>query len=152
MGTGMDDPSHKTPEERLLADMARTAAPAPHPELRQHVLGMADVPQGPIDVTRYTWDEIAPGIRIHVIREEPERDYRAVLVWAEPGARMATHRHLGDEDILVLEGTLRDGRGEYGPGQICRSRTGSVHSEEAGPDGPCICFVAYYGGHEPIES
>ena len=64
---------------------------------------------------------------------------------------MGRHRHLGDEDILVLEGSLSDGRGAYGPGQICRSRTGSVHAEEAGPDG-CICFVAYYGGHEPIES
>jgi anti-sigma factor ChrR (cupin superfamily) len=147
----MDDPVHRPPEDLLLAALAKAGPASPQPDLRQHVLAMADVPQGPIDVTRYEWDEVAPGIRVHVVRDEPERGYRAVLVWAEPGARMATHRHLGDEDILVLEGRLRDYRGEYGPGELCRSRTGSVHAEEAGLDGRCICFVAYYGGHEPVE-
>jgi len=148
----MDDASRASPEGYLLAALAKAAPAEPHPDLRQHVLAMADVPQGPIDVSRYEWDEVAPGIRAHVLREEPERGYRAVLIWAQPGARMAAHRHLGDEDILVLEGMLRDERGEYQAGAICRSRAGSVHSEQAGPDGPCICFVAYYGGHEPVES
>jgi len=139
-------------EACLLAAIAAAEGVAPEPELRQHVLAMALAPRGNVDVTRYEWDEVAPGIRVHVLRADPEHDFRAVLVWADAGARMEAHRHLGDEDILVLQGTLRDHRGEYGPGTLCRSRAGSVHAEEAGPDGPCICFVAYYGGHEPVES
>lgn len=147
----MDDPPRTTLEDSLLAALAQEHGRAPDPDLREHVLDMAYAPRDPVDVARYDWQEVAPGIRVHVLREDPERSFRAVLVWADPGARMATHRHLGDEDILVLEGTLRDHRGEYGPGAICRSRTGSVHAEEAGPDGPCICYVVYYGGHEPAE-
>jgi putative transcriptional regulator len=75
---------------------------------------------------------------------------RKVLVWARAGARYPSHRHLGDEEILVLQGALRDRRGVYRPGQICRSATGSVHSEEVDGSEDCVCFVVYHGGHEPV--
>ena len=53
--------------------------------------------------------------------------------------------------ILALSGRLRDHRGSYGPGDICRSATGSEHSETAeGPD-DCVCYVVYHGGHEMLE-
>jgi putative transcriptional regulator len=76
---------------------------------------------------------------------------RGVLVWGRPGTRTIAHRHLGDELILVLQGRLQDGRGTYGPGEICRSRTGSSHVEEVLPGEDCICYVVYYGGHEPLD-
>ena len=92
-----------------------------------------------------------PGVRIHTVREDPSRQFRAVLVWARSGSRYPRHRHQGDEEILVLSGRLRDHRGSYGPGEICRSVTGSEHSEQAeGPD-DCICYVVYHGGHEMLE-
>jgi putative transcriptional regulator len=75
---------------------------------------------------------------------------RGCLVWAKPGARTARHRHLGDEVILVLSGSLRDERGSYHANQICRSREGSVHVEEVQPGDDCFCYVVYYGGHEPV--
>jgi putative transcriptional regulator len=75
---------------------------------------------------------------------------RGCLVWARPGTRTIAHRHLGDEVILVLQGALRDEKGTYEAGQICRSRTGSSHVEEVLPGEDCICYVVYYGGHEAI--
>jgi hypothetical protein len=45
---------------------------------------------------------------------------------------------------------LRDDRGSYRVGEICRSRTGSAHVEEVLPGEDCICYVVYYGGHEAI--
>ena len=96
----------------------------------------------------YSWEELAPGIRIHEMRSDPERNMRACLVWAKPPARTPPHRHLGDEVILVLQGSMRDDRGTYGPGQICRSRAGSSHTEEVVPGEDCFCYVVYYGGHE----
>jgi putative transcriptional regulator len=82
------------------------------------------------------------------MKEDPARGMRACLVWAMPGALHPRHRHVGDENILVLRGAIRDDRGDYGPGEVCRSRAGSTHSEEALPGDDCVCYVVYYG---PLE-
>jgi anti-sigma factor ChrR (cupin superfamily) len=131
-----------------LAERLRTE---PGASLRQRVLDFADAPTEPIDVGAYAWEELVPGVRYHTVKDDPERGVRAVLVWALPGSRYPRHRHLGEEEILVLAGRLQDHRGSYGPGEICRSATGSEHSEEAvGPD-DCICYVVYHGAHEMLE-
>jgi anti-sigma factor ChrR (cupin superfamily) len=127
---------------RVLARAAGDVMPAAL--VRERVVALADAPRGEVDVTAYRWIEIAPGIRAHEVRNE-ER-FRSVLIWAEPGARHPSHRHLGEEDILVLKGVLQDERGLYGVGEICRSRRGEVHSESVTMDGECICFAVYYGG------
>lgn len=143
-------------EERdaAVADLARLSASggevAPPPGLRQHVMEMTGAPFPPIDVAAYEWTEAVPGIRMAVLSEDPARSLRTVLVWAKPGAKYPRHRHRGDEEILVLQGALRDFRGTYGPGQICRSREGSVHTEEAMPGEDCFCFVVYHGEHEMV--
>lgn len=148
--TGPTPPFEADLLERLLA-LDRESATAPDPSLREHVLELARAPRGPVDLARYEWQDYAPGIRLRLMEDEPERSRRAVLVWARPGAAMAAHRHVGDEEILVLQGRLRDERGEYGPGDICRSRTGSVHHEEVVGEDDCVCYVVYHGGHEPVE-
>jgi putative transcriptional regulator len=116
--------------------------------LRGELLDLVDAPPLPIDPAAYAWEDLAPGIRVHEVRKDPARNLRVCLVWAKPGAKTPPHRHLGDEVILVLQGGLRDDRGSYGPGQICRSRTGSSHTEEVLPGEDCYCYVVYYGGHE----
>lgn len=133
-----------------LTDLAGAISPAP--SLRQRILDLADAPVLPIDPRAYAWVEVAPGVRVHPVEEDAARQFRAVLVWASPGARYPRHRHLGDEEILVLSGRLRDQRGTYGPGEICRSVTGSVHSEEVDGAEDCICYVVYHGDHEMLES
>ncbi|HET9315698.1 MAG TPA: cupin domain-containing protein [Vicinamibacteria bacterium] len=132
-----------------LTDLA--AAIPPRSSLRQRVLDMAEAPALPIDPAAYAWEELAPGVRVHTVREDPSRSFRSVLVWASPGARYPRHRHLGDEEILVLSGRLRDERGSYGPGEICRSVTGTDHSEEVEGAEDCICYVIYRGDHEMLE-
>src|SRR5262245_25914352 len=120
------------------------------PQVREQLLDLCEAPPLPWDLESRSWIEAAPGVRLSVFREDPERGVRACLVWARPGARHPVHRHLGDELLLVLQGALRDERGTYGPGQICRSLTGSIHSEEALPGEDCLCFAVYYGGIEPV--
>ena len=131
-----------------LTDLAGAIPPAL--SLRQRILDMADAPVLPIDPSAYAWEDLAPGVRVHVVRDEPSRQFRSVLVWAIPGARYPRHRHLGDEEILVLSGRLRDERGIYGPGEICRSVAGSDHSEQVEGSEDCICYVVYHGAHEML--
>ncbi len=120
----------------------------PRAEVRSQLLDLADAPRWPLDLSVLRWEEFSPGIRIHVLKEEPERGVRKCLVWAQPGARVGRHRHGGEECILVLKGALRDERGLYRAGDLCRSRQGSVHHEEvAGPE-DCVCYVVSYG---PLE-
>jgi anti-sigma factor ChrR (cupin superfamily) len=132
-----------------LTDLAAAIPPAS--SLRERVLDMADAPVQPIDPSDYEWEEMGPGVRIHTVREDASRGFRAVLVWGRPGASYPRHRHLGDEEILVLSGHLRDDRGVYGPGEICRSVVGSIHSERVEGDEDCICYVVYRGEHEMLE-
>jgi putative transcriptional regulator len=128
-------------------DVALAARP-PREGLRSQLLDLASAPRWPFDLSAIAWAEVAPGIRLHVVDEDAVRGVRRCLVWAEPGARMARHRHGGDECILVLKGGLKDERGEYHPGQLCRSPAGSVHHEEVLPAEDCVCYVVYYG---PLE-
>ena len=123
----------------------------PRPDLRQRVLDLLGAPALPIDLEAYAWDEPLPGVRFCTLEEDQALGVRKVLVWAKPGARYPRHRHLGDEDILVLAGHLRDERGSYGPGDICRSETGTDHSEEVIGQDDCICYVVYRGTHEMLE-
>ena len=134
-----------------LARLAAGTAVDPDPGLREHVLEMAEAPRLPLDLEAYSWDEEIPGIKMHTLKDDPEGGMRAVLVWARPGASVPPHRHLGDEEILVLQGALKDHRGVYGPGDICRSRAGFVHSEEVFSTEDCICYVVYHGGHELVS-
>jgi anti-sigma factor ChrR (cupin superfamily) len=132
----------------VLARLAASTATAPDPAMRQQVLDLSEAPALPLDLGALAWDEPVPGVRIRVMKEDPARGMRACLVWAKPGALHPRHRHAGDENILVLRGAIRDDRGDYGPGEVCRSRAGSTHSEEALPGDDCVCYVVYYG---PLE-
>ncbi len=140
-------------EQALLAELA-LALPdeVPAALTRTQLLDLAAAPREIPDVSALTWDEVAPGIRLHLVKEDPARGLRACLAWATPGARNALHRHKGgDELILVLQGGLRDERGEYHAGDICRSRPESVHFEEILPGEDCIAYVLYYGELVPVE-
>lgn len=147
----------RTAVKDALASLGRLARalsesrPLP-PELRQQLLDLATAPALPIDLNAIQWEELAPGIRLCEMRRDDARGMRACLVWASPGAKNGLHRHGGDECILVLAGALRDERGSYSPGQVCRSTTGSVHSEEIVGTEDCICYVVYYGPLEPMDS
>jgi anti-sigma factor ChrR (cupin superfamily) len=130
----------------LLVDELPPSTPAA--AVRAQLLDLAASPRWPFDLSGFAWEEVAPGIRLHVVHEDAARGVRRCLVWADPGARMGMHRHGGDECILVLKGGLKDERGEYHPGNLCRSLAGSVHHEEVLPGEDCVCYVVYYG---PLE-
>ena len=125
------------------------AAAEPAQVLKTQLLDLADAPALPIDRSRYAWSEVAPGILVAVVQEDKARGMRACLVSGKAGARHPRHRHGGDELILVLEGVLKDERGAYGPGAVCRSRTGDVHSEQAVQN--CLCYVVYYGELQMLD-
>jgi len=55
-----------------------------------------------------------------------EGTHTALVRWA-PGTHFSAHRHMGGEEILVLEGVFQDENGTYPAGTWIRSPHGSVH-------------------------
>ncbi len=117
---------------------------------RVQLMDLLEAPRGPVDRSAVGWVEVGPGLRLHLVSEDAARGVKRCLVWGSPGASTPRHGHAGDEVILVLEGRLKDDRGAYGPGDICRSKPGDVHHEQVVGDHDCVCFVVYYGDLIPV--
>jgi putative transcriptional regulator len=69
----------------------------------------------------------------------------------EPGCAYPSHRHIGPEEVLVLQGGYRDDRGEHRAGDYILNEAGSAHQPTAldfGED--CILFAVAHGGIEVI--
>jgi anti-sigma factor ChrR (cupin superfamily) len=81
----------------------------------------------------------------------------AVLIRMAPGRGYPAHRHLGAEDVLVLQGGYVDEWGEHLQGEFVRYPPDSHHAplatgdgdEPVGPSNPaCILFSSIAGGIE----
>lgn len=66
---------------------------------------------------------------------------RAHLLWARPGAEIATHRHIGREVVLVLKGAFWDDGIRYGPGDIAVGEDGTIHAPRIDGGHECVCLA-----------
>ncbi len=74
------------------------------------------------------WVERRPGVFWKVLWEAPDGAHKAILMRYEPGAVIPRHRHLGDEQIYVLEGSVADETGVCTAGNYARRPPGCVHT------------------------
>jgi anti-sigma factor ChrR (cupin superfamily) len=82
----------------------------------------------------------ASGVSRRMLERDGGEVARATtIVRYAPGSAFASHTHGGGEEILVLEGTLQDEHGVYGPGTYIQNPVGSSHAP-ASPEG-CTLFV-----------
>lgn len=84
------------------------------------------------------WKRTAwPGVRLSFLLDDSGAA-RAVLIAMDPGCCYPRHRHLGDEEVLVLAGAYADAWGEHRAGEFLVNRAGSVHAATAGPEGALL--------------
>lgn len=100
-----------------------------------------------VDAAERPWTEPRPGVHWKILWEEGDR--RTVLVRYEPGAVIPRHRHLGDEQIFVLEGSVSDDTGTCTAGNYARRPPGCVHTVSS-RDGALVLAVMAGGGTEPL--
>jgi len=108
----------------------------------QELLLNADLTQRcVVDSTQLPWLESPlPGVQRRLLARDGGEVARATsVVRYAPGARFDAHVHELGEEILVLEGTLSDELGDYGPGTFIKNPPGSKHApfSESG----CTLFV-----------
>lgn len=101
-----------------------------------------------IDTSQRGWEERRPGVAWKVLWEEG--NHRAVLMRYAPGAVIPRHRHLGDEQIFVLEGSVSDDTGTCTAGNYARRPPGCVHTVRS-PDGALV-LALMSGGTEPAPA
>jgi anti-sigma factor ChrR (cupin superfamily) len=92
------------------------------------------------------WFERRPGVHWKILFEDGER--RTVLMRYEPGAVIPRHRHVGDEQIFVLEGSVSDDTGTCGAGDYARRPPGCVHTVRS--TGGALVLAVMTGGTEPV--
>src|SRR5690242_136936 len=84
------------------------------------------------DFSGHSFAPFRPGVEIARLYGDGIAGPSAALLRYAPGAHVPEHEHIGHEHIVVLEGSQRDERGEYGPGSCLINGPGSrhaVHSE-----------------------
>ncbi len=71
----------------------------------------------------------AAGVSRRLLERDGGEVARATsIVRYAPGSAFDAHTHGGGEEILVLEGTLQDEHGVYGPGTYIKNPVGSAHA------------------------
>ena len=100
-----------------------------------------------VDAAVVPWIERRPGVHWKVLWEEGDR--KAILMRYAPGAVIPRHRHLGDEQIFVLEGSVSDDTGTCSAGNYARRPPGCVHTVKSA-EGALVLAVTT-GATEPVD-
>jgi anti-sigma factor ChrR (cupin superfamily) len=90
------------------------------------------------------------GVAYKLLFADPGRGTVTTLVKMHPGSRIRSHRHLGVEQCLVLEGDVRSGAIWMTAGDFNCSLPGSVHEELVTDKGALLLLVSPER-FEPVE-
>jgi hypothetical protein len=72
------------------------------------------------------WREVAPGIAVKLLADDPEGSRVSLVVRLSPGTEYPPHRHDGVEELYMLEGELIVGDRSLYAGDYLRSEPGTV--------------------------
>jgi anti-sigma factor ChrR (cupin superfamily) len=106
-------------------------------------------PSQNFNLAEIAWAEAIPGVRQKAIWHDKETKRRAALVRFEPGAKLPRHKHVGDELIFVIEGSVSDESGEVVAGNANYRPNGCTHTVTS-KNGATV-FALVTGGVEMIK-
>ena len=91
----------------------------------------AAAPTNPSQIIRVSereWETMSPTIKFKALWSDPASKRRVQLTRFEPGATLPMHRHVGDELLYVVEGSISDESGTTAAGSVGYRPNGCVHS------------------------
>ncbi len=100
------------------------------------------------DLATTAWVQARPGIRQKPFWADPVAWRSAAFSRFEPGAELPAHRHVGDELVFVIEGTLQDEAGALRPGVVGYRPDGCTHTVRSPNGATVLAFL--WGGVEAI--
>jgi len=102
-----------------------------------------------IEVAEIGWESITPMIKAKMLWSDPATRRGAQLTRFEPGASLSLHRHVGDELLYVVEGSISDEFGTVSAGSIGYRPNGCVHTVTS--KNGATAFAIISGGVEPSK-
>lgn len=84
--------------------------------------------------------------QITLLVADPENALELYLIRNPPATSFPYHRHLGGEDLLILEGGLADDYGHYGVGDFQHYAAGTAHQPLIDPGQECWAITCVEGG------
>ena len=91
------------------------------------------------------------GIFVNILRRDEQTGDATVLIRMEPGCGYPAHRHVGIEEVFMLQGGYRDPRGELRAGEYIINEAGSAHAPIALDGEDCIMLAVAHGGIELLK-
>lgn len=88
------------------------------------------------------WQEFGPGMSAKTLFADQSRDTMTSLVRMLPGTALPPHRHLGEEQIYVLEGDCYIHNTRLGPGDFYHASAGSIHESTYTVGGTTFLLIA----------
>lgn len=104
------------------------------------------------DLSAIEWRETRhAGVFLRFLRRDEFTGDSTVFIRMLPGHGYPAHRHVGIEEVLILQGGYRDKTGEHRAGDYIVNEAGSTHHPVA-LDGAedCIMFAVAHGSIELI--
>ena len=106
-----------------------------------------------LDFSDIDWRETRhEGVALKVLRRDEATNDATVLIRMRPGCSYPAHRHVGVEEVFVLQGGYRDSRGRHRAGDYVLNDAGSAHSPVALPGEDCVMLAFAHGGIEILKS
>lgn len=129
-----------------LAEISHSLKPVlPAPAIKERILNQIDSQSSGlvfIHADEGSWIEPEPGIFAKILNMDMERQRVTALVRLTPGARYAAHRHVGTEEVLVLEGSCYCGGRLLRKGDYHRAEVGSIHLDMCSDEGSLMLVTA----------
>lgn len=105
------------------------------------------------DFSKIEWRETRHGgVFLSVLRLDEKTRDATVFILMRPGCGYPAHRHVGVEEVLVLQGGYGDSKGEHRAGDYIINEAGSAHHPVALEGEDCILFAVAHGGIERLGS
>jgi anti-sigma factor ChrR (cupin superfamily) len=91
------------------------------------------------------WKEAAPGISVKLLATDTHENRVSMLVRLAPGTEYPPHRHVGLEELHLLDGELLIGDRKLYPGDYNRSEAGSADRRVWSETGcTCVLVTSYH--------
>ncbi|HET7844825.1 MAG TPA: cupin domain-containing protein [Xanthomonadales bacterium] len=143
---------HEDARGELLEALAPVAiAPARSAALRARVLAAAAAPE-PVIVRagEHPWLAFLPGVKLKPLRVDRGARTQTSLWRLEAGATIPPHDHAGEEECLVLEGSVDFDGKLYVAGDYLLAPPGLHHTEFVSPAGAVLMIRSELTG--PIDA
>jgi hypothetical protein len=89
-----------------------------------------------------TWQEVIPGVFVKNLFTDADSGISTSLVRMLPGTSLPVHKHIGVEQVFVLEGDCDVAGQNLGPGDYHRAEEGSIHESTRTVNGTMFLLIA----------